>query len=226
MKRCATLTLALFAALAATAAFAQEPARQDLHWNESPMYGTAGFNVGLMYFTSDDYEDIYGSSGITFYNLTAGWKIVHHLELTGDIGYGFAEGRGVSPLDSGKTAEKFKLHIAPAALGLLYRFNFWLDQVVVPYVGGSGVASYWFEEKLDSSWKRRSYNYGVMGFGGLMFLLDGLEKRASGAMEAEWGINNTYLFYEFRYTSLNNFDAEDIIDLSSSLHTLGILFEF
>jgi hypothetical protein len=132
-------------------------------WNESPMYGTAGFNVGLMYFTSDDYEDIYGSSGIAFYNLTAGWKIVHHLELTGDIGYGFAEGRGVSPLDSVKPLKNSSCTSPRPRSACCIASNFWLDQVVVPYVGGSGVASYWFEEKLDSSWKRRSYNYGVMG---------------------------------------------------------------
>jgi hypothetical protein len=65
-----------------------------------------------------------------------------------------------------------------------------------------------------------------MGFGGLMFLLDNLEKRASGALESEWGINNTYLIYEFRYTSLNNFGKKDIVDLSSQFHSLGLLFEF
>ncbi len=226
MKRVLVLLLLTGVLLCAGAAFAQEPPRQDAHWNESPQWGTWEFNVGLMFFNNEDYEDVYGDKGIAFYHTSASWKIVHHLELVGNIGYGFAEGRGISPRDQSRTAEKYKLHIAPGGLGLQYRFNFGLDQPVVPYVGAAGIASYWFEEKLDSSWKRRSYNYGAQGYAGLMFLLDNIEKRASGSLEAGWGINNTYLFYEYRYTNLDNFGEEDIIDLSSQMHSLGILFEF
>jgi hypothetical protein len=227
MKRLVTLLLML-TIIGATAglAAAQEPERQDRHWNESPMYGTWEFNAGLMLFTDDGYKDVYGDKGIAFYHMSVSYKLIHHLELVANLGYGFAEGNGISPADKSKTAEKYKLHIAPGGLGLQYRFNFAYDQPVVPYVGAAGIASYWFEERLDSSWKNRSYNYGAQGFAGLMFLLDNIEKRASGALEAEWGINNSYLFYEFRYTNLDNFGEEDVVDLSSQLHSLGILFEF
>ncbi|MDP8222959.1 MAG: MXAN_2562 family outer membrane beta-barrel protein [Candidatus Lernaella stagnicola] len=226
MKRSFLLVVLIAALLVAGTAWAQEPERQDRHWQESPFWGTFGFNIGMLFFDDDGYADVYGEKGVAFYQMAASWKIVHHLELVGNISYGFAEGHGISPQDQSKTAEKYKLHIAPGGLGLLYRFNFGLDQPVVPYAGASGVLSYWFEEKLDSSWKRRSYNYGAQAYGGLMFLLDNLEKRASGALEAEWGINNTYLFYEFRYTNLDNFGEENIVDLSSQFHSLGILFEF
>lgn len=220
------LLLLFLPAAGSLAADDDSMSRQDIHWQESPVWGSWGFNIGMMFFTADDYQKVYGDKGIAFYNMNAGVKLVHELELIGSLGYGFAEGRGVSPADDSKTSEKYKLHIAPAGLGLLYRFNFVLDQPVVPYLGGQGLASYWFEEKLDSSWKRRSYNYGAAGIGGLMFLLDNLEKRASGALESEWGINNTYLFYEFRYSYLSNFDSEDIVDLSSHFHSLGLMFEF
>ena len=82
------------------------------------------------------------------------------------------------------------------------------------------------EERIDSSWKTRGGKWGVAGKGGLMLLLDKAEKRASGAMEREWGVNNTYLFYAYKYTYLNNFDENKGLDLTNNQHNLGVLFEF
>jgi len=225
MKRL-TMVVVVLGILAFAGAVSAQENRQDLHWKESPIWGTWNLNMGVMIFEAKDYKTVYGSDPIAFYNMDAGLKLIHELELTGTIGYGFAEGHGVSPRNDETTAEKYKLHVAPAGLGLAYRFNFVLDQPVVPYLGAGGLFSYWMEERLDSSWKRKSYNYGAYGKAGLMILLDYLETRASGALEADWGINNTYLFYEYRYNWLNNFDDEDIINLNSQLHTLGLLFEF
>lgn len=224
MKRIAIAAVVLSMLLLAGPVYAQEG--QDLHWEESPMWGTWSFNAGIMFFTEDDYQDIYGDRGMVFYNMNTSLKLIHELELIGSMGYGFAEGRGISPTTREKTNEWYKLHIAPAGLGLVYRFNFVLDQPLVPYVGGSGILSYWFEEKRDSGWKRRGYNWGAYGNAGLMLLLDNLERRASGSLESAWGINNTYLFYEYRYTSLDDFGQDEVVNLSSHFHSLGLAFEF
>jgi len=204
----------------------EETTPQDTHWGESPMWGTWSINLGMKFFENIHYKDVYGSSGIAFYNMNASYKIIKDFELVGGIGYGFSEGRGVAPDTGERTAEKYKLHVAPGTLGFLYRFNFVLDQPVVPYVGAAGMLSYWMEERVHTSWKRKSYNYGALGNGGLMFLLDKLEKRASGLMEAQWGINNSYVFLEYRYDWLNNFGQKDIIDLNASFYSAGILLEF
>jgi len=216
----AVLTLLL------TAGLAQAQSDNDIHWQESPRYGSWSFNIGLMFFSDEDFQDVYGNRGMAFYNMHAGVRLIHELELTGTIGYGFVEGRGVTPGSREKTDEWYKLHIAPGGPGLTYRFNFVLDQPVVPYIGGSALISYWMEERMEGSWKRRSYAYGGCGNAGLLILLDKLEKRASGALESEWGINNTYLFYDYRYTKLDNFDSDEYADLSSHFHSLGLLMEF
>ncbi|HPM75657.1 MAG TPA: MXAN_2562 family outer membrane beta-barrel protein [bacterium] len=205
---------------------ARAESTQDIHWQESPQWGTWSIHAGLMFFNEEAFADIYGDRGMVFYNMNAGLKLIADLELVGHIGYGFSEGRGISPQEKTKTDEWYKLHMAPGGLGLAYRFKFWLDQPIVPYIGGAGIISYWMEERMESSWKRRGYNYGAIGYGGLMILLDNLERRASGALESAWGINNTYIFYEYRYTSLNNFDADEIVDLGSQFHSLGLMFEF
>ncbi len=231
MKRLAVVACVLAWLLTAGVAVAQDesappPSNQDRHWNESPIYGTWSFNSGLMFYNSKNFRDVYGNRGMVFYNMNTGLKIVHELELLGSIGYGFSEGRGVDPVAGEKTDEWYKIHYAPGSLGLTYRFNFVLDQPVVPYIGAQGALAYWMEERQHSGQKHRGYLYGMFGSAGVMFLLDKLETRASGALESMWGINNSYLFYEYRYSYMNDFEREDTIDLSSQFHSLGIMFEF
>ena len=197
----------------------------DPHWDESPINFTAGFKFGIGFFLSDDTMDVYGEKGVPFYGVEAGWKMVHELELHAEMGYWWDQGRGIAS-DGSRTNEKYKLHMAPAELGLIYRFNFVYDQIIVPYIGASGIYSYFLEERLESSWKTRGALWGVAGKAGLMILLDSAEKLASSKMEGDWGINSTYLVYNFKYNYLNDFDDRKGIDLSSHIHTLGILFEF
>lgn len=197
----------------------------DPHWTESPINFTAGFKFGLTFPSSEDMEDVYGTKGIPYYGLEAGWKMVHELELHAEIAYWWEQGRGIA-FSGKKTNEKYKIHVVPAELGLLYRFNFVYDQIVVPFLGASGIYSYFMEERLESSWKQRGTKYGVAGKGGLMLLLDGLEKRASGSLENAWKINSTYLVYTFKYSYLNSFDDNKGLDLTNQTHTLGVLFEF
>jgi hypothetical protein len=116
--------------------------------------------------------------------------------------------------------------MAPVEVGLLYRFNFVYDQPVVPYLGVAGVYSYFLEERLDSSWKKRGGVWGVAGNGGFMILLDKAEKRAAGLMERDSGINSTYLIYNFKYSLLNDFDETSGLDLTNQQHTIGVLLEF
>lgn len=197
----------------------------DPHWTESPINFSAGFKFGMAFPSSEEMEDVYGTKGIPYYSLEGGWKMVHELELQAEIGYFWDQGRGVAA-DGKKTNEKYKIHIVPAELGLVYRFNFVYDQIVVPFLGASGIYSYFLEERLESSWKQRGTKYGVAGKGGLMILLDNAEKRASGSLERDWKINNTYLVYSYKYSYLNDFDEDKGLDLTYHLHSFGVLFEF
>jgi hypothetical protein len=212
-------------------ASAQELPQTDTHWFETPRNFTAGFNVGMVFPTSHKLQDVYGTKGDAIYLLQGGWRMVNELELHAEGAYYFFEGHGVTYDDAGdvkKTGEKYKLHVTPAELGLVYRFNFYLDQPVVPYVGAHGLMTYWIEERLDSGDKNRGLIYGWSGQGGLMFLLDKIEPKASGRLESDWGINNTYFFYEYKYSEINDFgqDKNKTLDLTNNAHTLGVLFQF
>jgi len=228
MKRLFFLS-AVIVFLFASPAFlgAQEKPQSDPHWFDSPRNFSAGFLVGMIFPWKEEIVDVYGSKGDAIYTLQAGWRMIHELELHAEGSYTFFEGNGVSPSGS-KTKEKYKIHIAPAEIGLMFRFNFFLDQIVVPFAGGHYVYTYWFEEKLDSSDKNRGLLAGWSAQGGLMFLLDNVEKRASGRLESEWGINNTYFVYQYKYMAIDDFgqNEDETIDLTSQVHTLGILFQF
>ncbi len=222
----APLLILALVGLSGSRAFAQEPPQNDPHWLESPRRFTTGFDVGMIFPSDEDFQDIYGKKGDAIYTLRAGWRIFHELEINAGLSYAWFEGRGLSA-SGDKTHEKFKIHMAPAELGLVYRFAFVPDQVLVPYVGAMGLYGYWFEEKLDSSCKNRGLNAGVGAQAGLMILLDNADKRSAGRLESKWGINNTYLCYHFRYYQLDDFkDSDEIVDLSSQIHTAGILFQF
>lgn len=226
MTRNFRTTLILIAGVVAfllpTFAFAEE--FNDPHWTESPINFSAGFKFGMAFPTDSIIKDVYGDKGVPYYSIEAGWKIVHELELHWEWAYWWDEGSGRT-LGGDKVSEKYKLHLSPMELGLTYRFNFVQDQIIVPYIGCAGVGSYWMEERLDSSWKDRGIKWGVAGSGGLMVLLDGAQKRASGAMERDWKVNNTYFFYNFKYSYLNSFNDKGM-DLTNTQHTLGVLFEF
>jgi hypothetical protein len=215
--------IALVAIAFAAPAFAEEFV--DPHWMESPINFSAGFKFGMGFPSTDEFKSVYGEKAIPTYGIEAGWKMVHELELHGELTYWWDQGRGITT-DDKQTNEKYKMHMAPAELGLIYRFNFVYDQILVPYIGVSGVYSYYLEEKLDSSWKKRGGIWGAAGKAGLMILLDGVEKRASGGLERDWGINSTYLVYHAKYTMLNNFDDQEGLDLTNWQHNFGILWEF
>jgi hypothetical protein len=214
------------AALAFASEEEEEVTRQDLHWGEKPSFGTWSLDGSLMLFSSKRYAEVYNNKPVGFINMNASWKMIQQFELIGSIGFATATGHGVAPQDGLPTADKYLLDFAPGSLGLAYRFNFVFDQPVVPYLGAFGQLAYWYETRLDSGWKTRSWNYGAAGFGGVMFLLNNIEKRASGLLRSQWGINNTYFFYEFRDSWLNNFNQKNIIDLSSQGHHFGFMIEF
>ena len=220
------MTILAGASLAFAQAQDEETSRQDLHWGEKPSVATWSLDGGFMLFTNKLYREVYNNKPIGFINMNASYKMVQQFELIASIGFGTVTGHGVSPADGLPTADKYLLDFAPAGLGLAYRFNFVLDQPVVPYIGGQGVGAYWYETRLHSGWKTRALNYGADGFAGLMFLLDNLDRHASGVMSSYWGINHAYFTYEFRYTTLNNFWQKNITDFSNQEHMFGFTLEF
>lgn len=188
-------------------------------------HASFSFFAGAHLMRDENWEKVYGNAPIFYFGFTAGLKLIADLELWGEIGYSVDEGSGITSQGQ-STSEKFRIHLVPASLGLLYRLKFFENQLIVPFLGGAANLYYFYEGRLESSEKVDGGKWGYSGFGGLQLLLDNADPRAAASMKSEFGIDNTYLFYEFRYSSVNDWGEEEGMDFSSLLHIGGLLFEF
>jgi len=202
-------------------AYAVEKAQEEV----VKPHASFGFMAGAHLMADENWKEVYGDTPVFYFGLSLSLKLIADLELWGEVGYSVDEGKGVTQT-GGSTAEKYRIHVVPGSAGLLYRLKFFEDQLVVPFLGGAANYYYFYESRMESSDKIDGGKWGYCGLGGLQLLLDKADRRASNAMKTEYGIDNTYLFYEFRYTVIDDWGEEEGMDLSSQMHMLGLLFEF
>lgn len=195
-------------------------------WAKDPNF-TGGIKVGMLWLQDKEYvQKVYGNTGVMFYSGFFSWKMIDDFELDAEIGYASALGRGVTPKNEAKTNQRYRLDMGPAQLGLIYRFNYVPEQIIVPYLGAGGNYMYYFEARVKESWHKSGGLFGYHGRAGLQVLLNNIEKRASSNLKNQYGIDNSYLFYEFQYNVTDNFTPNKGLDLSNFTHTLGVLIEF
>ena len=231
------LALALLIVFTAISAWAQEgtegqPTEQQPAPSAEPQepkivkpHATFGFFAGAHVMQDSHWEKIYSNAPVLYLGLTIGLKLIADLELWGEAGYSVDEGSGITPQGQ-STSEKYRIHLVPASLGLLYRLKFSENQFLVPFLGGAANLYYFYEGRLESSEKTDGGKLGYSGFAGLQLLLDNADPRAAASMKTDFGIDNTYLFYEFRYSVVNDWGKKEGMDFSSLMHIGGLLFEF
>jgi hypothetical protein len=134
-----------------------------------------------------------------------------------------------------RSGDVTNLYIMPLSLLAVYRWD-WLalkyKVPLVPYVK-IGLAYYiwWITNGSGSTsqfGKESGYggSFGFVVHPGLAFLLDVIDPPAARTMDAELGINHTYLFFEMNYANVNGFGASNKLDLSDLTYNTGLAFEF
>ena len=135
------------------------------------------------------------------------------------------------------------LNIVPLSILAIYRFDYLARRWRIPFVPyfKIGLAYYiWWIENGGGFFSIAQFtppgstqSQGGWGgtFGWVMnpggaFLLDVLDPSAARTIDAELGINHTYLFCEFHYASVNGFGAAGKMDLSDTTLNAGLAFEF
>lgn len=147
-----------------------------------------------------------------------------------NLGIGFFQELGfLQTLDGRVSAEHDMLTMVPLALSVTGRLDLLDEQPIVPF-GRIGV-DYWMwrenwyvADKGATEFERSGGKYGWHYGGGLMLLLDVLDRRAGSRLEATTGINDTYLVAEYRKTNLVH--GDDQVNLSSSEFSFGLKFDF
>jgi hypothetical protein len=146
-------------------------------------------------------------------------------------------------VDCVRSGDQTALNIIPLEAMLVYRFDWLMLRYRIPFVPyvKIGLAYYiWIIENGGGAGSVASWNHPTTGdqsdgyggtFGwvlnpGLAFQLDVIDSRAARAMDAELGINHSYLFAELHYADVSGFGASDKLVLSDISWNVGLAFEF
>ena len=142
-----------------------------------------------------------------------------------------------------RSGDTTALNIVPLSLMAVYRFDYLAHRWKIPFVPyfKIGIAYYiWWIENGGGFLSIAQYtppgstqSQGGWGgtFGWVMnpggaFLLDVLDPSAAKIIDAELGINHTYLFCEFHYADISGLGAANKMNLSDTTLNAGIAFEF
>jgi hypothetical protein len=176
------------------------------------------------------WEDVFGRSAGAMIMFDWEWQPIR-LRWVGQLGAGASAGffrrRGLSLRPDGTaSAERETFLIVPASLDLTYRAKLLGDnQFFVPY-GGVGLDAWYFSDNTPAGASTSGLKYGWHWRAGAQLLLDVFDPGGAGAMDVNWGINNTYLFAEFRKTDMTGFGRGVGFDLSANTWFFGLLLEY
>jgi hypothetical protein len=229
-------------ALAALAALSG-PARA-----ESPRYGSFELGAGTYRPSIDSqsgllaplpYQDIFGTGRGWMFRVGVSRAIFTYpgaLELGFRTGYFRASGhsRQVDPATGAITdlpsTDTTSFNAVPTSLTLTYRFDLLADRFGVPLApyGRVALERYnWWVSGAGSSTKTGATN-GYSFTGGIAFLLDFLDSGLARELDADTGINHTYLFVDVTKSSVKDFGSSKSWDLSDKKVSLafGMMFVF
>lgn len=142
-----------------------------------------------------------------------------------------------------RSGDQTALNIVPLSIMAVYRFDYLALRYKIPFVPyvKLGLAYYvwWIENGNGFGSVAQFTPPGATssqgGWGGTLgwvvnpggaFLLDVLDPTAARVIDAELGINHTYLFCEFHYADISGFGAANKMNLSDTTLNAGIAFEF
>ncbi len=128
------------------------------------------------------------------------------------------------------------LRLVPIKLLAIYRFDYFAlrkSVPLVPYVKLGLVGMPWWitngsDIEVAEGNRGAGVKFGAVGVLGLSVLLDVLDNRLSRDFDNSMGVNHSYLFAEFAFQEVNNFQAVAPLqlDFSSRHFMFGLGFEF
>jgi hypothetical protein len=194
--------------------------------------------------TGAPYQDIFGSSRRYMVSAEVDWEFFHlahvgSLGLGGWAGYTSASGAAVfvTGTQVGQaSAESASLTIRSLAALLVARLDVVARETRIPLVPygkfGFGTAL-WTSENgigtsrypLETGKLGRGHTNGLIYAGGVMFLLDALDRQTAKTFQNQQGVNHTYLFAEWTVTAFTGLGQSGAMRVGDSTWNLGFAFE-
>lgn len=154
------------------------------------------------------------------------------------IGYWSVDGQAISPTGSEVTAEDTtSFAILPLQAQLTYRFDVWAQEIAIVPVVRVGV-DYYLWEVYDGAGETAYFNldggktheasggtYGYHTTFGAHLLLDALAPAMAGDFERNAGVFNSYLTFEYRISSIDDFAAADSFRLGDETFIVGLALD-
>ena len=206
-----TLLLSAALLLPATAALGGPPPAPTIgKHEESPKFVSTGISFGGMSLQDTNIVSSYGETPALMPRLEFGlipWSTYIHFEVRATMAFGILEGSQRVVSTGAESADSVGLTIFPLTLDLLLGIDIIDEQPIVPY-GGVGIAwTPWNEKERDPD----AFGPGALGdligngdrfgfnvfFGGA-FLMDVVEPKRAGRLDAKAGINDAYFVVEGR----------------------------
>jgi len=188
------------------------------------------------------WADIFGSGSMTMLRLHLDyqiWQDFGSLAIGAGVGYGWIDGKARDE-EGEATEDQVGFNLVPMTLSVVYRWD-WaaINHSVpfVPYVKVGLTGAFWWatdakdsvSNTRDSQGNAREGSGLTLGWhvgGGVMFLLDVFSASMAAGFDNEAGVNNSYLFVEYLYTSIDDFGSADSLVLSDNALSFGLAFEF
>jgi len=181
------------------------------------------------------YDQVFGSDSRFFFGVEFDWQL---LRIPGvgtlgpGIGWGYTRMSAQAALQSNgePSAEKTFLSIMPMYGIGVFRVDVLARETPIPIVGyvkaGLGYGIYWTGNDLET--QARGHTWGTHFALGGMLLLDAIDEHASIEIDNQWGINNSYFFFEWMRSDLNGFGSTDdhsVMHIGTHTWVIGLAFE-
>ena len=172
--------------------------------------------------TGSRFIDLYDESPVILFDYE--WKLPYLLKVKVGSGLLIAQGNGTFANSDSKLTPKevFTFIVFPSSLGLVYKVQYWENQLFVPYVDG-GVDLFTFVESRDDGrgTKLGATIAGHLAVGGSLSL-GFLDSLLFVKLDREYGINSLWLTAEVR----SIFSLSGNLNFSGSFVNIGVTTEF
>ncbi len=211
--------------LAVGSARSQQEAKEDYFAKEKEPKSHSSVEVWYSYYYFDQakiFEEFFDKTYLDPVGITVGWYPVRNLDLQVRAGYAQRQGTTIGIKSGLPSEEDVTLTVIPVQAELLYRFDFFHEQFLVPSAG-AGYDWWYFKEDNEFSDDVEGDKTGWNATAGLAVLLDRVDPSGKLPLEQDFGIENVFLNFEARWTSLTDKDG---FDFSGIGYSASLLFEF
>jgi hypothetical protein len=184
------------------------------------------------------FERFFGDENRYLLGFEGDWQLLRipHLGTLGPgVGWGVVSMDGRTFRSNGDAAEQTtSLSIMPMyGVGVL-RVDVLARETPIPLAAhakvGLGYALWWTDDGVglsrdDQGVTGEGASYGYQGALGLALLLDTFDPVGARDLDSTFGVNNSYLFFEWYYSNLDGFGAGDQMQVGTSTWMLGITLE-